>query len=391
VFFLLELQTMSTRYSDTTKETTSIGDVVADLTGKVEEFQAHHLKRLEALEIKLDTPTFGPSGRGKHTELAKGLDAFYRKGDTTLMREKAMSIGTDASGGYLHVPELARQILAAVGEEVAIFRDVTQRMTDTNEYRQVYTVTGASAGRSAEGGTRNATNTPELARVDIPLYDLYSYVSLSQELVDSAEFDTEAYVRIEIQRQFAEAIETEIISGSGSTAGLGILTQATSTALDTDSPERPFGTFQYVAGGINSPLSSFNYDSLVDLVAALPVRYKRNAKFYASTSGIQHLRKLKDSQNMPIWRDANGGVAGAPQSVMGYPVVECEGLPDVAINSKPILFGDMAASYMWVTHNRGLRIVRDNVTTPGTIKLYASLQCSGKPGDTRALKALSIS
>jgi hypothetical protein len=45
---------------------------------------------------------------------------------------------------------------------------------------------------------------------------------------------------------------------------------------------------------------------------------------------------------------------------------------------------------LWVSHERGLRLIRDDITTPGSTKFYASLQCAGSPADTRALKALYI-
>ena len=60
-------------------------------------------------------------------------------------------------------------------------------------------------------------------------------------------------------------------------------------------------------------------------------------------------------------------------------------------NGKPVrVFGDLNQPYLWVTHTRGLRVIRDDVTVPGTTKFYVSLQCGGKPGDTRALRALRL-
>ncbi|RLA18791.1 MAG: phage major capsid protein, partial [Gammaproteobacteria bacterium] len=347
--------------------------------------------RLQTLEQKGGgtPPAIYSSNKGGSVELNKGLDAYYRKGDKEMIT-KDMSIAVDASGGYMHVPQLGNTIIAAIGEEIQIFNDVSHQMTGTNEFRQLFTITGPTASRAAEAGSRSGTTTPTMSRVDVPLFDLYAYVTLTNELIDSAEFNVTRYVEDEIRRQFQESIETEIISGTGSTQGLGILTQATSTAGDTDSPQRAFGVYQLLDKGINSPVSSFDYDGLVDMVITTPVRYRRNAKFYCSTSAIQTMRKLKDSQNMPIWRDANGGVSGAPQSILGYEVVEVEGLPAVASGAKPVVFGDMMQGYLWVTHQRGLRVLRDDVTSPGSVKLYASLQCSGKPADTRALKVMRI-
>jgi len=120
------------------------------------------------------------------------------------------------------------------------------------------------------------------------------------------------------------------------------------------------------------------------------VRYRRNAKFYASTDGIETMRGLVDDQNRPIWLDAAGGISGRPQTILGYSVVEAPALPTVVGGNMPVVFGDLTQAYLWVSHERGLRVIRDDVTTPGSTKFYVSIQCGGKPGDTRALKALHI-
>jgi HK97 family phage major capsid protein len=367
----------------------------------LEEIRAENAElkgRLEAVEAGTTRPA--KSGAASTTKLQHAIEKFYRKGDRSELEqfagvphdEKSMSIGVPAAGGYTHVPELADQILAAIGEAVPIFADVGKQSTDANEFRQIFTVNAPTASRSAEGGTRNATETPRLARVDVPLFDLYAYASVTNELLDSSQFNVAEYLGGEVQRQFEASIESEIIGGTGSDQALGILTQATSAVVDGASPERAFTLYQYLDLGIMSPKSTFDYDGLVDLVAALPVRYRRGAKFYASTSAVQTMRKFRDvSDGMPLWRDASGGVAGAPQSILGYEVVEVPGLPVVTGAAKPVLFGNLGQAYLWVTHSRGMRVIRDEVTAPGSTKFYFSLQCGGKPADTRALKALRVS
>jgi len=353
--------------------------------------------RLESLESLQDRPTM-TSGK-KSSEVKSAIERFFRKGDKTGLAKyqagyegKEMTIGADSSGGFTHIPQLGPEILAAIGEAVPMFADVRQETTDSNEFRQIYTTNAPSAARAAESDTRNATTTPTIARVDVPLFDLYAFVAVTNELLDSSQFNITRYLQDEVERQFSAAIETEIVSGSGSGSqqALGILTQATTTSGDFDSPERAFSLYQRLALGTNSPLSSFSYSGLVSLSQALPVRYRRNAKFYASTDGIETMRGLVDDQNRPIWLDAAGGISGRPQTILGYSVVEAPALPTVAGGNMPVVFGDLTQAYLWVSHERGLRVIRDDVTTPGSTKFYVSIQCGGKPGDTRALKALHI-
>jgi HK97 family phage major capsid protein len=356
---------------------------------------AHLKDRIERIEAQNDRPTLAGGNADRPSEVKVAIEAYFRTGDKSGLAgydEKAMSIGTDTAGGYTHIPELGPEILAAIGESVPMFADVRSEVTDTNEYRQIYTTTAPSAARAAESGTRNASTTPIIYRVDVKLFDLYAYVSTSNELLDSSNFDISRYLQEEVERQFSAAIETEIVSGSGSGSqqALGILTQATSTSGDTDSPERAFNLYQRLNLGSDSPISTFSYGGLVSLSQELPVRYRRNAKFYASTSGIETMRNLVDDQNRPIWLDAAGGVSGRPQSILGFDVVEAPALEAATAGNTPVVFGDLAQAYLWVSHVRGLRVIRDDITTPGTTKFYVSLQCGGMPGDTRALKALYI-
>ena len=102
------------------------------------------------------------------------------------------------------------------------------------------------------------------------------------------------------------------------------------------------------------------------------------------------MRDFADGQARPIWVDATGGVSGAPQNILGYEVAESSALATVAYGNIPVLFGDLQQAYIFASHSRGIRIIRDDVTTPGSTKFYVSLQCGGQPGDTRALKALRV-
>jgi HK97 family phage major capsid protein len=362
--------------------------------------------RLESLESLQDRPEMS-SGTKKSSEVKAATDKFFRTGDKSALSayqpgfedqvlelgsSKAMSIGTATAGGHTHVPELADQILAAVGSSVAMFADARHVSTDSNEFRQIYTVTSPTAARSAESGARSATDTPVITRRDVKLYDLYALATVSNELLDSSQFDISRYLAEEIERQFTATLEQEMATGAGtgSQQMLGILTQATSTSSDTDSPERSFDLYQRLALGTSSPISTFGYVQLVELMMAVPARYRRNSKFYASTDAIQTMRSFVDGSDMPKWLDSTGGINGQPQSIMGFPVEESSALPSVAYGNMPVIFGDMQQAYLIATHSRGMRVIRDDISTIGSTRFYFSLQIGGLPGDTRSLKALYV-
>lgn len=64
-------------------------------------------------------------------------------------------------------------------------------------------------------------------------------------------------------------------------------------------------------------------------------------------------------------------------------------MPDIAANSLPIAFGDFRAGYMLVPL-AGLRITRDEVTTPGYVKWYVRRRVGGAMKKSEALKLIKI-
>jgi len=365
--------------------------------------------RMDSLEAKSDRPgmiTAGDPGR----EMEKSRDIFYRTGAktgsllaaqpkiagleggvVTVGEQRAMSIGSDSAGGHTVINDLDDEIISAVGGVNPIFNDVRQVKTDSNAYDQLFTVTAPAAQRSAESSSRTATDTPVIAKVTVSLYDLNAVCVVSNELLDSSQFNISRYLREEVERQFGDTLESEICTGAGtgSQQALGINTQATSTSTPTSSPELAFGTYRRMGLGTDSPLSTFSYDSLAQLVMAVPARYRRESKFYGSQSAIQVMRRFLDGNSNPIWVDASG-VTGRPQNLMGYEVHESSGLPAVAYGAQPLFFGNLDRSYLFASHNVGVRLIRDPYTTKGSTTFYFSLFCGGTPSDTRGLVSLHV-
>jgi len=361
---------------------TNLDNFILEQTENAESFTAETGKsvaalkgRVEMLEARNDRPGMITAGNDDR-EMKKSRDIFYRTGQKTgsllaaqpkiagleggvvQVGGKAMSIGTDSAGGHTVVNDLDDEIIAAIGGTSPVFNDARKVKTDSNAYDQIFTVTAPGAQRSAESGSRSATTTPQMAKVTVSLFDLNAVCVVSNELLDSSQFDISRYLREEVERQFGDTLESEMITGAGtgSSQCLGINTRATSTSTPTSSPELAFGTYRRMGLGVNSPISSFSYDSLAQLVMAVPARYRRESKFYGSQSAIQVMRRFLDSNANPIWVDASG-VTGRPQSLMGYQVHESSGLPAVAYGAQPLFFGNLDKSYLFASHSVGMRLM----------------------------------
>lgn len=341
------------------------------------------LEQIFVMEKKLGRMQFSGNVPSNEKVSKHGLEEFLRKGNKDgLMEKAALSTVVDAEGGYTVVPHLDDKLIETIAETNPILRDAAREVIDSNKYQQVFTITGAVSGRVAEKGTRNATDGPVYARPSIDLTMQFAYPSVTEELALSSAFDIGGHVVREIVTAFDADFEAEMIGGNGTAPNQkGFLTAADSTDADS---VRAFGSYQLVPSTVSA---SFNYDDLVTLTMSLAPKYRKRAKFYASTSAVTVMRKLKDTAGNPLWIDANG-TTGQPQSFMSYVVEECTHMPAVGALAKCLAFGDLQKAYKFVSHKSGLQILRDPYTSAGNIKYYCRLLCGSGPMDTRALKVL---
>ncbi|MGC6727990.1 phage major capsid protein, partial [Escherichia coli] len=85
-------------------------------------------------------------------------------------------------------------------------------------------------------------------------------------------------------------------------------------------------------------------EKLIDLVQALRAPYRQGASWVMNSATLAKIRKFKTSQGEMLWQP--GLSASQPATLLGYPVVEAEDMPDIAANSLSIAFGNFQAGYL---------------------------------------------
>ena len=85
------------------------------------------------------------------------------------------------------------------------------------------------------------------------------------------------------------------------------------------------------------------FDDLIDLEHSVDPAYRQSGKCFwvMADSSVKVVRKLKDSQNRPLWEPSLQ--VGQPSTLNGYGVVVDNGMPAMAANAKSIAFGDIAS------------------------------------------------
>ncbi len=314
---------------------------------------------------------------------ASGFAGFVRSGSVVEM--KALSGTSDGAGGYAVPREIDAAIdatLVAISPIRAIANVVK---VGSAGYRKLVTSGGTPSGWSGETGARAETATPTFNEIAPPMGELYANPAASQAMLDDANFDVEDWLAGEIATEFARAEGAAFVSGNGTNRPKGFLSAGVSAAGDAG---RAFGTLQYLPTGAAGAFAANPEERLIDLVQALRAPYRQGASVVMNSATLARIRKLKTADGQFLW--APSLAAGQPATLLGYPVVEAEDMPDIAANSLSIAFGNFKAGYL-IAERSETQILRDPYSNKPFVHFYATKRVGGAVSNSEAIKLLKFS
>lgn len=312
------------------------------------------------------------------------VDGYLRRGMTQEL--KSLSGATPSDGGYA-VP---RQIDAMIGKtltDISPIRSIaTVVQTGSAGYRKLVTNGGTPSGWVSEVQGRPETDTPNFNEIAPPTGELYANPAASQAMLDDAAFDVQNWLADEISREFARAEGSAFVGGSGVNQPKGFLNGPVSDAEDD---VRAFGTLQYVATGSDGDFGSDSpEDQIIDLVHSLRASYRQGSAFVMNSSTLAHIRKFKTNDGAFLWQPSLA--SGTPDTLLGYPVIEAEDMPDVSADSLSIAFGNFRAGYL-IAERNATQILRDPFTNKPFVHFYATKRIGGQVMNSEAIKLLKFS
>ena len=318
----------------------------------------------------------------KAATAAKQLEAKSRDGRETRATQTVTSTGS--AGGFA-LPEIIERQIARLSVDISPIRQIsTVRTVGSPDYKELFDVNGAGFEWLGEADARNQTNTPDLAEV-APTFGMASAKpQASEESLDDLFFDVENWLVSSAAEAIAAGEGAAFVSGNGTKKPTGFL--AGPTPVVTADSARAFGTLQYIASGQAAALPT-SVDVCYDLVYSLRARYRNNAQWVTSKLVLAVLRKYKDTSGQYLWQPAL--TAGQPATFMGYGITEAEDMPAVGAGAFSVAFGDFKEGYL-IADRVGMRITRDEITTPGFVKFYVRKRVGAKLRNTQAIKLLKI-
>jgi HK97 family phage major capsid protein len=333
-----------------TEETVSFDKI----HGEIEELrvQVEKAEKQDALDLDLATSTGTRAGRqdsdrGEKSDDEKRAIAqkenraftnwlrFGEQGvsveDRQILAEKrAQSVGVSAGGGYTVAPEFYNHLeeaqkafggMADAATSITTATGATLPMPTENDTAQ----TGAILAENAQ-----ATNQDDaFGIVNIGAFMYTSKVVLvSLQLLQDSAFDIGAFIAKKLGIRLARIKNTHFTIGTG--AG------AQPTGIVPASASGKVGT----AGQTLTVI----FDDLVDLLHSVDPGHRAGAKFMMHDSSLKVIKKLKDTQNRPLWLP--GLAVKEPDTILGYPYLINQDVAQMGVSAKSILFGDLSKYFI---------------------------------------------
>jgi HK97 family phage major capsid protein len=356
----------------------------------LEEKVARIDKAIDALMLKAARPSLSPDTGVAVARAARehksAFATYMRGGDAQGLRSlemKAMSSGVAVDGGYLVPGELESEIgkrLAAISPIRAI---ASVREISGNVYTKPFMTTGPATGWVGETAARTQTGSPVLDELEFPAMELYAMPAATATLLEDSAVDIDAWIAAEVEQVFAAQEGTAFVTGDGVNKPKGFLNYDTvANAAWT------WGKVGTILSGVDGAFPSSNpADKLVDLIYAVNAGYRQNGSFVMNRKTQSAIRKFKDTSGGYLWQPP-AQVSGRA-SLLTFPVVEAEDMPDIAADSLSIAFGDFRRGYL-VVDRQGVRVLRDPYSAKPYVLFYTTKRVGGGVQDFDAIKLMKF-
>jgi HK97 family phage major capsid protein len=347
-------------------------------------------RKVDEFTLKAARPALSGNAnaaQGVHQREHKAaFDAYVRAGESAGLRAleaKALSIGSNPDGGFLVPPEIESVIGKRLVNISPIRGIAGQRTVSASVYKKPFMVSGPAVGWVGETDARAQTASPVLDELAFPTMELYAMPAATASLLDDAAVNIDEWLAGEVEQAFAAQEGTAFVNGDGNNKPKGFLTyNAVPNATWS------WGNLGYIASGAAGAFPAANpSDVLIDLIYAVRPGYRQNGTFVMNRKTQSAVRKFKDSTGNYLWQPP--AIAGGRASLIGFPVVDAEDMPDVAANSLAIAFGDFRLGYL-VVDRAGVRVLRDPFTAKPYVLFYTTKRVGGGMQDFDAIKLLKF-
>jgi len=263
---------------------------------------------------------------------------------------------TTGSAGYAIPETMQNDIYRAIEAKSDLYNLVSKTFVKGN-----FTILKAPASADCAWHTENADVASDDTVIPVKLTfeqrELIKVIKISRAALNMTVSSFDSYLVNEIATKMAKAINAAILTGNGTTAPKGILTETLETTTFT---------------------TNLSYANLISAFGNFPSEFANNAKFVCNRKTFfNQVLGMEDADGNPIVHPDVS--APAKYSVLGMPVV-IDGL----IVDDTIIIGDLSMYHL--NYQEGVSVVRNDSVglTSGTIAYVGYASLDGKVIDVAA-------
>ncbi|SIP97022.1 phage prohead protease, HK97 family/phage major capsid protein, HK97 family,TIGR01554 [Rhizobium sp. RU20A] len=313
------------------------------------------LKALKAdvatIKAKLARPTAANNNHpaaGNDNLECKAFGSYLRGGieRTAVDEAKALTIGSDANGGYLAPEEFGSELIKLLREYSPIRQYARVVNITASEIKYPRRVTGTAATWVAEIGDRTESGMT-FEQVTLAPYELATFTDVSNQLLADNAYGLEGELLSDFAESFGITEGLAFVKGTGVGQPKGIMTATGIKEVKT---------------GVAAAFPSTNpADVIIGMYHELATSHAANGVWIMNRKTLGTIRQWKDGTGRYLVLDPIS--AGGASTLLGRPIVEVPDMDDIGAGKYPILFGDLSGYR--IVDRASLEMLRD----PYTIKL----------------------
>lgn len=278
--------------------------------------------------------------------------------------EPRAALGEDAAaaGGNTVPTDFLNQLYQHMIHLSAI-RQTNVRILATSDGRPIElpkTVSFGTAALSGEGSAIAGTD-PSFGQLTMNAWKYGRVLHISNELLTDTGVDIEGFIAQDLGRDLGQVTGAALVTGDGSNKPRGVVTAVAADA----------GTAVQIAS------ATVEVDNLIDLFYS-PIRpYREQGFWFMADSTEKSLRKKKNANDEYVWQPSI--IPGAPNTLLGRPVVVDPNMPAIASAAKSVVFGDFSgyvireAGGVQIATTEDLKFAEDQRSYRATLRIDGDL------------------
>lgn len=346
------------------------GDESDDLAGKTQKAAYQMRFGDEKSTIKgILTDLHGPTYKGQYWAQKAAFNRYLRGGEGNLKTDDrkllsgvimnpavikmALDQGTDdvaslratmveaadTLGGYMVPVDFQMKMIERLAA-LTIIRGRASQMNTSRDRVEMPEATGGDGRHTSPVRITWVDETPTIGQLTpnyvtfglrgINVHTAMAETPLSRNLLEDVAFDVEGYLNRKLAESVALDEDRQFLIGNGVGKPRGIL-PGSANAMGLD---------EVKTGDANL----LTWDGLIGCTYGIDAQYRQEGVWLGNRNTYLAIAKLKNATSGDyLWQayQFDGGEGGRSRTLLGYPILESELMPDIAAGAIPLLFGSL--------------------------------------------------